>query len=77
VQRILYEEKSYWEDVENLLGTSWEDIGNKKIQHPHPAPAEKKSGHLDACCLTSLPATKRFASLYSLPFLAKANGKQP
>jgi len=34
--------KSYWEDVEDLLRTSWEHIGNNKIQHPHPAPAEKK-----------------------------------
>jgi hypothetical protein len=59
--------KSYWEDVEILLGTHWEQQKSNTLTLPQ---LKNKSGHLDACCLTSLPATKKFASLYSLPFLA-------
>jgi hypothetical protein len=49
------------------MGTHWEQQKSNTLTLPQ---LKKKSGHLDACCLTSLPATKKFASLYSLPFLA-------
>jgi hypothetical protein len=64
------EVKNYWEDVENLLGTSWNTLGTKKSNTLTLPQLKIKSGHLDACSLNSLPATKKFASLYSLPFLA-------
>jgi hypothetical protein len=60
--------ETYWEPIENSMGTHLELHGNalrmKKIQQPDPLPhkKEKNAGPLGACCLTSL-AERNFLGL--------------
>jgi hypothetical protein len=66
---------SYWELVENILGT-WGTVENllgthqeqqqNPIKPPPLPPMIKNLNTLGACCLTSLAARILFAYLYSL-----------